>query len=293
MAGNIHQQKASKSFLFVICFIVCVMSVRKVHQALTIVPELKTDLVDEKPQLLPSSEKAIGNPRHNASSDNLSDLPSTQISQPPPNPSIIPKANNTATSLISMGQISQPPPISSIIPNANNTAISLISMGRLVNTFLVERCIRSIRRRGQFTGTIMVFTDSIGYKQYQDSIRSWDNRTIIIQGYEDDMNPRDENNDGQLKKYAQKTMIFKRFKTLHSKYIADYPELLGSIRYVMYVDTDNIIGSRLDIFFKDYIRVVADQYNATDFAEIRNYRGFSFASMFRDRHLRGKMHRYV
>jgi hypothetical protein len=210
------------------------------------------------------------------------------------------------------------PPLLSVVPNANNTVISIISMGRLVETFLVERCIRSIRQRGLFTGTIIVFTDSEGYNSYQETIPSWDNRTIIIQGKEDDMNPREATDEGpernhtepQLKKYAQKTMVFKRFKTHHSKYIREYPDLSNSIRFVMYADVDNIIGSQLDPFFEDYTKGVIDQYQkATEFH--RNFTstasdgiiesaaestksesgGFGFVSMFRDRHLRSKMHR--
>ena len=219
------------------------------------------------------------------------------------------------------------PPLLSVIPNANNTAISLVSMGNLVGTFLVERCIRSIRRRGEFTGIIMVFTDSVGYKQYQETIPSWDDRTIIIQGREEDMNPREENSDRvvrlnqligknhtepQLKKYKQDTMVFKRFKTHHSKYIADNPALSDSIRYVMYLDIDNIIGSKLDTFFEGYTKMVINQYqqatdshrNATsaardgvgklaDESNTSGDDGFGFASFFRDKHLKRKFHRYV
>lgn len=205
----------------------------------------------------------------------------------------------------------------SVIPNADNTVISLISMGRLGNTFYAERCIRSIRRRGLFSGIIMVFTDSTGYKRYQQTIPSWDDRTIIIQGREEDMNPRKENkgdpgnnhSEPELIKYRQDTMIFKRFKTHHSKYITEYSALSDSIRYVMYADVDNIIGNRLDIFFEDYTKMVKDEYQrAIDFhrnatsttgdgvaesateSDTSDQGGFSFVSMFQDKHLRSKMH---
>jgi len=208
-------------------------------------------------------------------------------------------------------------PVLSVIPNSNNTVISLISMGRLVDTFLVERCIRSIRRRGLFTGIIMVFTDRVGYKRYQETIPFWDDRTIIINGREEDMNPREENNEEpgrnqtepKLKKFRQDTMVFKRFKTHHFKYIAEYPDLLDSIRYVMYVDVDNIIGNRLDTFFEDYTRMVTvEHHRATAFhrngtsttrddvgksaakSNTRDHGDFGFISMFRDKHLRSRMH---
>jgi len=216
------------------------------------------------------------------------------------------------------------PPVSdlsallSVTPNANNTAISLVSMGRFVDTFLVERCILSIRRRGLFSGYVIVFTDDVGYKRYQQTLLPWDNRTLIVQGHQEDMDPREEpskdgtrsnQNEPKRIKYAQRTMVFKRFKTHHSKYIKEYPDLSNSIRYVLYADVDNIFGSPMDIFFEDYTTLVTEEYqkaanvhlnitlNATESPEEsaadRNNSslyGFGFVSMFRDKHLRSKMH---
>mmetsp|Transcript_32347 Transcript_32347/g.37057 ORF Transcript_32347/g.37057 Transcript_32347/m.37057 type:complete len:453 (-) Transcript_32347:133-1491(-) len=198
----------------------------------------------------------------------------------------------------------------SVTPNNNNTVISLISMGRLVDTILVERCILSIRRRGLYSGTILLFTDNIGYQRYQSSILPWDNRTKIIQGKDLDLIPiedikedREKNiaissaeeiqqnhqqNQSRPKKYAQETMIYKRFKTHHKKYIAEDPIMNSTIRYVLYIDVDNIIGSPLSIFFQDYVRTVTEELE-----QISNdikFRDLSFISMFKDKHLRGKMH---
>mmetsp|Transcript_26651 Transcript_26651/g.29939 ORF Transcript_26651/g.29939 Transcript_26651/m.29939 type:complete len:462 (+) Transcript_26651:296-1681(+) len=197
--------------------------------------------------------------------------------------------------------------LSKTTPNANNTVITLVSMGKLVDTYLVERCIRSIRKRGSFTGTILVFTDSIGYQRYQKTIPPWDDRTIILQSRDEDLHPRNETSN-ELKTYKQATMVFKRFKTHHSKYIAEIPALSDSIRYAMYIDVDNIIGNRLDGFFDDYAGLAAKEYpKAADFhrnftTSARNNKnnntdesddgggGFGFISMFRDTHLRSKMH---
>jgi len=202
--------------------------------------------------------------------------------------------------------VSDLPELLSVVPTDNNTVISLVSMGGLVNTFTVERCIRSIRQRGMFTGCIMLFTDSEGYRHYQETIPFVDNRTMVIQGRDEDLHPRELIQDGKnqseapLKKYAQKSMIFKRFKTHHSKYIRGYPALADSIRFVVYVDADNIIGRKMDIFFKDYAKMVADRYpkaiafhrNFTLTASVEKSKGdaFGFMSMFRDRHLKSKMH---
>jgi len=212
------------------------------------------------------------------------------------------------------------PSLLSVRPNANNTVISIVSMGGLVDTFLAERCIRSIRRRGLFSGTIMVFTDNIGYNLYQNTIVPWDDKTIIIQAHEEDLHPREQNNgdlginnsEPQLKKYAQNSMIFKRFKTIHSKYIMEYPALSDFVRYVIYIDVDNVVGNRLDIFFEEYVNMVRVEYeratnrhqqwklNTTGAGNVdndlatessaSNFDTFGFISMFKDKHLRGKMH---
>ncbi len=211
------------------------------------------------------------------------------------------------------------PPLLYTMPNDNNTAITLVAMGGLVDTYMAERCIRSIRRRGLFFGPIMLFTDNDGYKQYQETIPFMDNRTIIINSRDEDLYPREEPKEDQgknqtppLKKYAQRSMVFKRFKTHHSKYIEADPNLKDSIRFVMYVDVDNIIGSPMEIFFQEYTKMVAEKYPlAVDFHHNFTLTGgndteqltpktdknaqndFGFMSMFRDRHLKGRMHGYV
>lgn len=196
-------------------------------------------------------------------------------------------------------------PFVPVTPNANNTVISIISMGNMATkTFDVQRCIRSLRRRGMFTGTIMVFTDIDGYKRYQETIPSWDNQTIIVEGRDEDLHPRNQAN-GELIKYKRIPMIFKRFKMHHSKYFPEYlpPDMLESVRFVAYLDGDNMIGSRLDAFFQDYVRLVTVAYpkaaafhrNATSST---GDGGFGFTAMFKDSGKfrdKGKkvMHRYV
>ena len=233
----------------------------------------KENIVDDPPK--PQSNLA----KHNANKSAIVDEPKGSVSTP----------------------VSQLPSLLATIPNDNNTAITLVAMGGLVDTFLAERCIRSIRQRGKFFGPIMLFTDGDSHKRFQETIPFMDNRTIIIQGRDEDLYPREKNET--LKKYAQRSMVFKRFKTHHSKYIEADPNLSDSIRFVVYVDVDNIIGSPMDIFFQEYTKMVADRYpRAMDFH--RNFTstqksatdkskkndGFGFMGMFRDRHLKSKMH---
>jgi hypothetical protein len=254
------------------------------------------------------------------------------------------------------------------LPNENNTIITMISMGKLVDSYVVERCIRSIRVRGQFTGTIFLFTDERGASIYNHSMK-WDNgNTYIIQAWEEDLHPMmtptiltaettteiankrvigDENHlhqtekdsqqqqqpPQQPKKYAQQTMIYKRFKTHHFKYVDALLSSSGvddaeqrrmhrsstDIRYVLYMDVDIIIGDPLASFFQDYNTAVTDQYKQwqdqypTDKISIttkttgitlpeersqqqqqqsqqQQLSAFGFISMFKDTHLKGKMH---
>lgn len=150
-------------------------------------------------------------------------ISSAQTKQP-----ILSTSEVTALSLSSMASI-----LLREIPNNENTVISLVSMGKLVDSFLVERCIRSIRTRGKFSGYILVFTDEHGYEIYQQSrtIAKWDDNVKIVKGWDEDLSPMENvtvANDQaetmrnykedfaemshkkyilQPKRYAQKTMI--------------------------------------------------------------------------------------
>jgi hypothetical protein len=197
-----------------------------------------------------------------------------------------------------------------VVPSSNNTVISIISMGRLVEKFLLERCIRSIRVRGAFDGHILVFTDQNGVQAYRHSL-AWDPRTKIVLGWKQDMLPMknvsirlpvtdiDGTKEPEMMlveepiRYAQKTMVFKRFKTHHAKYIAADPDFAsGCIRYVLYVDVDIVITKSLSKFFEDYVDMVMYEHNQRDL----NYQAqiqpidFDFFSLFVDRHLKSKMH---
>ncbi|KAG7360922.1 hypothetical protein IV203_036021 [Nitzschia inconspicua] len=190
------------------------------------------------------------------------------------------------------------------IPNNNNTVVSIISMGRLVETYLLERCIRSLRVGGAFAGYIMVFTDKIGFQAYHDST-AWDPKTKLILGWREDMSPTKNATEGIKSlqdghkashmpiEYAQKTMIFKRFKTHHAKYIAADPDLASSnIRYVLYVDVDIVVTNPLSAFFSDYGALASREYGqwTSNLMARHSPTDFGFFSLFVDRHLKGKMH---
>lgn len=190
------------------------------------------------------------------------------------------------------------------LPNSDNTIVTIISMGKLVDRFSLEKCIRSVRVRGQFKGYILVYTDEKGYTAYRQSMR-WDPKTKIVKGWQEDMQPMENvtivGNDGTSQiqqrpiQYAQHTMIFRRFKTHHRKYVAADPDLARNTRFILYVDVDNIIANSLDILFHDYTTMIQIEYsdwvnNLTQTTNNKISHDFSFISMFRDKHLKSKMH---
>jgi hypothetical protein len=204
-------------------------------------------------------------------------------------------------SSIPLAQQSEDPSLQ-IVPHNDNTVITIVSIGKLVDRFSLEECIRSIRKRGRFTGYILVFTDSKGVTAYRQSMR-WDPKTKLVKGWEEDMQPMENVTrilgDGSLRieqrpiQYAQNTMIFKRFKTHHRKYVEADPDLANTTRFILYVDVDIVISNPLDMFFQDYVGMVQSEHldwmnNLTDI--IDQPREFSFISMFRDKHLKSKMH---
>jgi hypothetical protein len=190
------------------------------------------------------------------------------------------------------------------VPNDDNTAIAMIAMGEnSPKSFVAERCIRSVRVRGKFNGLVVLFTDHFGYETYQKNLMKTDNNTIVVLGLDEDLQPtlsttiseQDVGVGGETtttrevpRKYAQRSMVYKRFKTLHSKYM----QRLGkddTIRFVLYIDIDNLIGAPLSDFFHEYHEMVQAEYkNRTALTDVAQ--AISFASFFRDTHLRSKMH---
>jgi hypothetical protein len=212
-------------------------------------------------------------------------------------------------------------------PDNDNTAIALVTMGGASRTWITERCIHSIRFGGNFSGPILVFTDEEGYERHinrstvslsqhhqyqyqQSSVREnhYDHpKVYIIQGRPEDLIPRTE--DGKEVKYRHHKLVYKRFKTLTSTYlglkggdyrISDSSLDSSTIRYVLYLDIDNVVTKPLSGLFDDYHSNIKDHYLVTlqnITAENReqqqqgdqqhididnNQHPFSFVSMWRD-----------
>jgi hypothetical protein len=177
----------------------------------------------------------------------------------------------TRTSII-VDQNKEPSePFIFVRPTGKNTLITMISMFKSPKkTLLVERCIRSIRKSGRFTGYIMVLTDPRGFKRYNYTM-SWDPKTIVMSGLQEDLKPINATI------VQRKNMIAKRFKTLAVKYLEFDKRLAARTRYILYMDIDNVVANRLQPFFDDYYSLLLMRHqnshgNLTDSSYFFAYR---------------------
>ena len=122
-------------------------------------------------------------------------------------------------------------------------AIFLISFGEeAAASTLVERCILSIRRRGQYNGYIIVLTDAP-----DDRYRHvWDENVIV-------MHPKEEHlsmDNGTPLHFTKnnKSLRAKRFKTFVLDYV-DMDDRLDDVELLYYLDIDIMAGDSLDRMF--------------------------------------------
>jgi len=129
--------------------------------------------------------------------------------------------------------------------------IFLISFGEeAAASTLVERCVLSLRRRGQYSGYIVVLTDA-PTERYA---HVWDDNVIV-------MHPQKEHllhDDGSAMHYSKKNMSLKpkRFKTFVLEYI-NMDSRLDEVELVYYLDIDILAGGPLDKLFQG----LESQYN--------------------------------
>jgi hypothetical protein len=143
-------------------------------------------------------------------------------------------------------------------PTNENTIIAMISMFNSTKTLVVERCIRSIRKSGNFTGYILLLTDRSEHYNYT---LSWDPKTLPMAARDEDLLPKG------LTIVHRPMMIPKRFKTFLMNYLEMDPRLATTTQYILYMDIDNVIASPLQPFFDDYYSLLMRQYsygNLTD-----------------------------
>jgi hypothetical protein len=197
--------------------------------------------VDESP----GSGTTHGNSNHKAESPALvATTTFGNISQKEKGPLLLKNSTNTSTrrfhSIWNYPLESSPSPksaLSSTTADKPFRAIALLSMGpSAAESTLVERCIISIRQRGQFFDPILLLTDS-PIERY-DSLAREDANLVVMQ-------PRRSDWNWELRR----DLPYKRFKTFLLEYLNHRDERLDSIRLVYYLDIDIVIGQPLIDWF--------------------------------------------
>jgi hypothetical protein len=122
-------------------------------------------------------------------------------------------------------------------------AIFLISFGsEAATSTLVERCILSLRRRGEYDGYIILLTDA-PTERYENV---WDENVFVMHPLEEHLNA----DDGTPFEFTESNFSLKskRFKTFIIDYI-DMEKRLDSVELIYYLDVDIMAGDSLDDFF--------------------------------------------
>lgn len=122
-----------------------------------------------------------------------------------------------------------------------NAAVGLVAFGKATQTNMVQRCIRSIRTRGRWTGYIFIITDG----DFNDIVQEDSNVILVRPQKQDDPSLRNVAGDRLI-------MSFKRFKTLVIDYL-DRDERLVNIEYVLYMDIDIVVGASLSEFLDSQV----------------------------------------
>jgi hypothetical protein len=113
---------------------------------------------------------------------------------------------------------------------------------------LLERCIRSIRHRGQFLGPIVVLTDAPRSRYHSLQAQDPHKNVIVLQP----LRQQDWNWD------LRRDMPYKRFKTYLLEYLDQDRLLWNSVTLVYYLDIDIVVGRNLP----DWMDHVEDTYLA-------------------------------
>mmetsp|Transcript_15806 Transcript_15806/g.39283 ORF Transcript_15806/g.39283 Transcript_15806/m.39283 type:complete len:490 (+) Transcript_15806:208-1677(+) len=160
-------------------------------------------------------------------------------------------------------------------PDSSNVVLALIAMGdAATHTFLTERCVSSIRSRGQWDGHIMILTDSNdAIEKFNHTLVARDDKIILRQASPEDLEPRDA--DGTLFVYKTQAMIFKRFKTKLVEYLQSEQaghnnknsdsssNIANTVEYLFYLDIDNVVTRPVH----DLLRSINEDVLKSDYPE--------------------------
>jgi len=144
-------------------------------------------------------------------------------------------------------------------PNPNNTLITVVNMYRTNKK--VQRLICSLRRRGEWDGPVLIITDTeehflqytqdIPFSKYCGGGGPNNDNIYVAKAHPNDLIPTHPIT-GEPIKYKKDAMIYKRFKTLVWDYLEEDIHIPSAVRdpieYILYVDSDNVVGTPLQEF---------------------------------------------
>jgi len=151
----------------------------------------------------------------------------------------------------SVEPVNDPQSHSSDAVDQTQRAIMLISFGKsAAEGTLLERCILSIRRRGQFQDAIVVITDAPA-DRYKGE---FDDNVFVVKANEDDILY------DHFKATGQK---YKRFKTLLIDYfngLVDSEPQLDQIEYLYYMDIDMMMGASFPLLARGLDKIYRTEH---------------------------------
>jgi hypothetical protein len=203
----------------------------------------------------------------------------------------------------------------SVLPTCFNTVIGVIAMGDTAQSNIGERFIASVRNGGEFDGYILLLTDAAGFAKYNATFSEQggpneyfkdaivNHKTIVVPVWSEDLFPINNRTGKQLAFNGH--MRYKRLKTVFDKYVEAYvdsrlsshqakeQEGAEKIRFILYLDVDNVVANPLDTLFWDYHKTISSKYTAiaeiiTHNASIQweddppSKQDFSFFSMWKE-----------
>ena len=134
--------------------------------------------------------------------------------------------------------------------NQADRAIYLVSMGEKADDIsLVQRCLISIRRKGNWRGYVVVLTNVKFQQMYQEKLGKIDTYLYGNDSHIIALHPTFEQLKDTLTKAKRDSMKIKRFKTRALDVLEQDPRL-DAVRLVIYMDIDIVVGRDLNSFLR-------------------------------------------
>jgi len=134
--------------------------------------------------------------------------------------------------------------------NQDDRAIYLVSMGGKADDIsLVQRCLISIRRKGNWRGYVVVLTNVKFQQMYQEKLGKIDTYLYGDDSHIIALHPTFDQLQDTLTNAKRDSMKIKRFKTRALDVLEQDPRL-DAVRLVIYMDIDIVVGRDLNSFLR-------------------------------------------